>query len=163
MAEKLAKLNFDYLLLPAGDELWARKRILAYFLYYPRTLIYDYELEIISGNNTELENRIWELRMQGWHIFSSSTIRDEVEDANSVGDTETIKAWQDILGVNPLKLESNQYVLTNEKGNPLAALYWSNRIIQNNKKTKKIEKSKQPHQALKRLPRCGAPRKEEFK
>lgn len=124
MANSYIKFTLGCSSLPQSEAASARDRILAYFRRYPRTVIRGDELMVVSGI-AEWARRLRELRVKfGWAIFSGLTFRQMVEDANAAGDTGAKDDWQSMLGVNPAKLRSDQYVLVREEKDRLAARRW---------------------------------------
>ncbi len=95
-------------LLPEGNQISARDRILAYFRRFPGLVIDGDEIMVVAGIS-EYARRIRELRVQeGWPIISGVT-------ANEGSDEETIIP----------KLRSDQYLLSEDRQDRDAAFRWN--------------------------------------
>lgn len=103
----------------------ARDRILAYFRKYPMTVIDGDELMVVSGIS-EWARRVRELRVQfGWAINSGITFKEMAADIMAEGGAVMLKELEVDLGINPLKLKPEQYVLTSTKQDLEAAYRWN--------------------------------------
>lgn len=101
---KLRDLGSSLMPKTSGDS--ALERIIAYFKIYPTTVIEGDELMVVSGIG-EWARRVRQLRKEfGWWIYSGVTFRQMAEDEQK--DAATLK---DFLGINPLKIRPDQYVL----------------------------------------------------
>lgn len=108
-------------LIPRADAANARDRIIAYLRKYPRTVIAGDELMVVSGIG-EWARRVRELRVQfGWSITSGLLFKEIAED-----DAHAIADITEVLGVNPLSIKVDQYVLTDEYQDREAAFRWNN-------------------------------------
>lgn len=98
----------------------ARDRMLAYLQKYPKTLIDGDELMVVAGIG-EWARRVRELRVQfGWQIYTGSTLSEITEDS-----PEIIQELEAVLGIKPLHLKPDQYVLMNEEQDRESALRWN--------------------------------------
>lgn len=112
-------------LMPGYSDAGARDRILAYFLKYPRTVIDGDELMVVSGIG-EWARRVRELRVEfGWPINSGATYKEMATDLRGDGESEALLALEADLGVNPLSLKPEQYVLTSVEQDRDAAYRWN--------------------------------------
>jgi len=84
-------------ILPEGDSIGARGRILIYLQRYPEKVIDSDELLVISGI-TDYQRRIRELRSEmGWPVLGGNTIRTMLKEGewdNAVTDVSSIKPEQ---------------------------------------------------------------------
>jgi hypothetical protein len=111
--------------MPGHSDAGARDRILAYFLKYPRTVIDGDELMVVSGIG-EWARRVRELRVEfGWAINSGATYKEMAADLKSDGESEAFSALEMDLGINPLSLKPEQYVLTSTEQDRDAAYRWN--------------------------------------
>jgi hypothetical protein len=109
--EKLRELGIS--LLPGGDEMSARDRILSYFLHYPRVVINKNELVVVSGIS-EWARRVRELRVEfGWSIVTGITVSQFqlFEDDEAAGEFP-------VMG-------PDDYMLTSTEQDREAALRWN--------------------------------------
>jgi len=101
-------------LLPHEIRSSARDRILHYFRKYPRTVISQYEIEVVAGIG-EWARRVRELRKErGWSILSGNAVREMV-DAGDLG-------ISDIAGF--AGMGSDDYVMLSIEQDREAALRW---------------------------------------
>lgn len=107
-------------LIPRADAANARDRIIAYLQKYPRTVIAGDELMVVSGIG-EWARRVRELRVQfGWRITSGILFKEMAED-----DPDSIADITAALGVDPLTIKPDQYVLMGETQDREAAFRWN--------------------------------------
>ncbi|MGO8089607.1 HNH endonuclease [Rhizobium leguminosarum] len=112
-------------LMPGHVDAGARDRILAYFMKYPRTVIDGDELMVVSGIG-EWARRVRELRVEfGWPINSGATYKEMAADLRSDGENDAFAELERDLGVNPLLLKPEQYVLTSATQDRDAAYRWN--------------------------------------
>ncbi|SHL95859.1 HNH endonuclease [Mucilaginibacter sp. OK098] len=87
-------------ILPEGDSVGARERILIYLQKYPEKIISSDELLVVSGI-TDYQRRIRELRSEmGWPVLSGNTIKSMLKEGdwdNMVADVSAIKPAQYIF------------------------------------------------------------------
>lgn len=103
-------------LLPNGNELSARERILAYFRRFPGQVIDGDELMVVAGIS-EYARRLRELRVEeGWPIMSGITAR-EMRDAQ---DEEGLPGEDAAPAMRP-----DQYVLIEDRQDRDAAHRWN--------------------------------------
>lgn len=108
------------LLIPRTDATNARDRIIAYLLKYPGSVINGDELMVVSGIG-EWARRVRELRVQfGWRITSGVLFKEMAED-----DPDSITDIIKTLGVDPLTIKPDQYVLTSIEQDREAAFRWN--------------------------------------
>lgn len=106
----------------------ARDRIIAYLQQYPQTVIDGDELMVVSGIS-EWARRVGELRIQfGWWIYSGVTFRQMAQNPDDIFAFEAI-------GIDPLRIKPDQYVLMRTEQDKEAALRWN---ILNEIRRKKI-------------------------
>jgi hypothetical protein len=106
-------------LIPHSEAANAMDRIIAYLRKYPKRIINGDELMVVSGIG-EWARRVRELRVeQGWRISSGVLFKEIAED-----EPETIALFQSELGINPLVIKADQYVLTLESQDRDAAHRW---------------------------------------
>ena len=106
-------------LIPQEIATSARDRLLAYLRRYPLTLIAGDELMVVSGIG-EWARRVRELRVQfGWWIYSGVTIKELAAE-----NPEEIEALELALGINPLMVKPDQYVLMRTEEDRDAAHRW---------------------------------------
>ena len=106
----------------------ARDRIIAYLQQYPQTVIDGDELMVVSGIS-EWARRVRELRIQfGWWIYSGVTFRQMAQNPDDIFAFEAI-------GIDPLRIKPDQYVLMRTEQDKEAALRWN---ILNEIRRKKI-------------------------
>lgn len=105
-------------LIPKSEAPSARDRIIAYLKQYPQTVIDGDELMVVSGIS-EWARRVRELRVQfGWWIYSGVTFRQMAQYPEDVVAFEAI-------GIDPLKIKPDQYVLMRTEQDRDAALRWN--------------------------------------
>jgi hypothetical protein len=103
-------------LLPNGNELSARERILAYFRRFPSQVIDGDELMVVAGIS-EYARRLRELRVEeGWPIMSGITAR-EMRDAQ---DEEGLPGEDAAPAMRP-----DQYILVEDRQDRDAAHRWN--------------------------------------
>jgi HNH endonuclease len=108
----------------------ARDRIISYMRLYIGVVIDGDELMVVSGIG-EWARRVRELRVQfGWSIYSGSTFKEI-----AIENPDEISGFELSLGVDPLTLKPDQYVLTSGLEDREAAYRWH---ILNNIRRKKI-------------------------
>ncbi|NQT21481.1 MAG: HNH endonuclease [Planctomycetes bacterium] len=101
-------------LLPHEIASSARKRVLHYFQKYARTVISQYEVEVVAGIG-EWARRVRELRTErGWSILSGKAIREMMD----AGDLE----GGDVPGLG--KMGPDDYVMLSAEQDREAALRW---------------------------------------
>jgi hypothetical protein len=106
-------------LLPGGDQLAARDRIIAYMQKYPFKVIDGDELMVVSGIG-EWARRLRELRVQfGWWIYSGFTFRDMASENED--EAEAIET----MGVRADRIRPDQYVLMRPEIDREAAYRWN--------------------------------------
>lgn len=107
-------------LIPRTVATNAKDRIITYLQKYPRHIITGDELMVVSGIG-EWARRVRELRVQfGWRITSGILFREMAED-----DASSITDIMDTLGVDPLTIKPDQYVLMEEEQDRDAAFRWN--------------------------------------
>ena len=127
--------NVGISLVPGQMEVSARDRILQYMLRYPETVIDRTELAVVAGIE-EWARRVRELRVQfGWKILTGATIKELAEDS-----PEEMTGLNRVLGVDPLLLKTDQYVLLSTEQDRDAAFRW--RTLNDLRKRKGGVKSK---------------------
>lgn len=105
-------------LIPKSEASSARDRIIAYLKQYPQTIIDGDELMVISGIS-EWARRVRELRVQfGWWIYSGVTFKQMAQNPDDVAAFEAI-------GIDPLEIKPDQYVLMSTEQDRDAALRWN--------------------------------------
>lgn len=115
---KLRDLGSSLMPKISGDS--ALERIIAYFKTYPNTVIEGDELMVISGIG-EWARRVRQLRKEfGWWIYSGVTFKEMAEDEQK--DAANLR---DLLGVDPVKIRPDQYVLMRVEQDLEAALRWN--------------------------------------
>ncbi|MDB7815549.1 HNH endonuclease [Intestinimonas butyriciproducens] len=115
-------------LIPPDEAPSARDRIIAYLQQYPQTVIDGDELMVVSGIS-EWARRVRELRVQfGWWIYSGVTFRQMAQNPDDISAFEAI-------GIDPLRIKPDQYVLMRTEQDREAALRWN---ILNEIRRKKI-------------------------
>jgi len=108
--------DFGGSLLPAEKAKSARDRILAYFRHYPGAVISGEELSVVAGIN-DWPRRVRELRVEyGWAIVSGVTINEILKEANEAGQTEEIKALE--------QMSPDDYILLEDRQDRDAAYRW---------------------------------------
>lgn len=106
-------------LIPYEIAASARDRLIAYLRKYPLTLIAGDELMVVSGIG-EWARRVRELRVQfGWWIYSGVTIKELATES-----PEEIEALKAAIGVDPLTIRPDQYVLMRADEDRDAAHRW---------------------------------------
>lgn len=107
-------------LIPAEDNASsAMDRIIAYLRRYPRQVVSGEELMVVAGIG-EWARRLRQLRVEsGWHILSGVYFAEIAED-----EPEAIKSFMDVLGVDPLTIKADQYVLMSEVQDRAVADRW---------------------------------------
>lgn len=101
-------------LLPFEIRASARKRILHYFQKYPKSVISQYEIEVVAGIG-EWARRVRELRKErGWSILSGNAVR-EMADSGDLGIV-------DIPGL--ADMGPDDYVMLSTEQDREAALRW---------------------------------------
>jgi hypothetical protein len=94
-------------------------RIVAYLKKYPYKVINGDELMVVSGIG-EWARRLRQLRVEcGWRISSGGIFKEIAED-----EPDAIRSLMDVLGVDPLKIKNDQYVLVSEVQDRDAAHRW---------------------------------------
>lgn len=105
-----------------GDN--ARERVLAYFRAYPMTVLDGDELMVVSGIG-EWARRLRELRRQfGWLINSGVTYKEMAADLKNEDASAQIEDMRRVLGIDPLKIKPDQYVLASAEEDREAAHRW---------------------------------------
>lgn len=103
-------------LIPVEEAKSARDRILAYFRHYPGAVISGEELSVVAGIN-DWPRRVRELRVEyGWPIAIGVTINEILKEANEAGQTEEIKALE--------QMSPDDYILLEDKQDRDAAYRW---------------------------------------
>ncbi len=103
-------------LIPVEEAKSAKDRILAYFRHYPGAVISGEELSVVAGIN-DWPRRVRELRVEyGWPIVTGVTINAILKEANEAGQTEEIKALE--------QMSSDDYILLEDKQDRDAAYRW---------------------------------------
>jgi len=103
-------------LIPVEEAKSARDRILAYFRHYPGAVISGEELSVVAGIN-DWPRRVRELRVEyGWPIATGVTINEILKEANEAGQTEEIKALE--------QMSPDDYILLEDKQDRDAAYRW---------------------------------------
>jgi hypothetical protein len=106
-------------LIPQSDAANARDRIISYLRKYPKKVIDGDELMVVSGIG-EWARRVRELRVEcGWRISSGVLFKEIAED-----EPEVIENFKIELGIDPLKIKTDQYVLMNVTQDREAAHRW---------------------------------------
>jgi hypothetical protein len=107
-------------LISRDDATSAMGRIEYYLRKYPQTLIDGDELLVISGIG-EWARRVRQLRVEfGWWIYSGVTIKTFAE-----VETGQLKELEEMLGVDPLQVKPDQYVLVRPEQDRDAAHRWN--------------------------------------
>ncbi len=107
-------------LMPKASGDSALERIIAYFKTYPATVIEGDELLVVSGIG-EWARRVRQLRKEfGWWIYSGVTFKQMAEDEQK--DAANLK---ELLGVDPMKIRPDQYVLMRVEQDLEAAHRWN--------------------------------------
>jgi HNH endonuclease len=107
-------------LMPKTSGASALERIIAYLKTYPQTVIAGDEIMVVSGIG-EWARRVRQLRVQfGWWIYSGVTFKQMAEDEQK--DAANLKA---LLGVDPMKIRPDQYVLMRVEQDLEAAHRWN--------------------------------------
>lgn len=107
-------------LMPKTSGASALERIISYLKTYPRTVIAGDEIMVVSGIG-EWARRVRQLRVQfGWWIYSGVTFKQMAEDEQK--DAANLKA---LLGVDPVKIRPDQYVLMRVEQDLEAAHRWN--------------------------------------
>lgn len=118
----MALRDFGSSLMPEGQSLGARDRIITYLLKYPHRIIDGDELLVVSGIG-EWARRVRELRVEsGWWINSGQTFRDMAADKEQLAE---IKALTEQLGIDPSQMGPDQYVLLSTEQDRDAAHRWN--------------------------------------
>lgn len=105
--------HFGISIVPEGEKMAARDRILFYFQRYPETVIDSEELLVVSGI-TDYQRRIRELRTEfGWPVLSGKTVQSMLLDGQ----------W-DIAHVDVSKIKADQYFFLNSGQDKEAAYRW---------------------------------------
>ncbi len=108
-------------LMPEGQGIGARERLIAYLGKYPGVVIDGDELLVVSGIG-EWARRIRELRVEhGWWINSGQTFRHMVADDENGADAQ---ALVDQFGLHPSTIRIDQYVLLSPIRDRDAAHRW---------------------------------------
>jgi hypothetical protein len=101
-------------IVPGGDALSARERILRYFCEYPFTVIRGEELLVISGIQ-EYARRVRELRVQfGWRIVSGTVAKQMSDEGELV-----------IKGLDFLNMGVDDYILIDTVEDKESAHRWN--------------------------------------
>jgi len=101
-------------LIPEGLSISARKRLLTYFLAYPRVVLGEKELALVAGIS-EWARRVRELRVQfGWKIITGITARQMLNEG------EFEKSDIELKSLSP-----NDYVLLETEQDRDAAHRWN--------------------------------------
>jgi hypothetical protein len=112
--------NIGSSLIPRNEANNARDRIIAYLRKYPFKVISGEELMVVSGIQ-DYPRRTRELRVQfGWWIFSGVRFKEIVED-----DPAYAIDIEKLLGIDPLAIKPDQYVLMREDEDRDAAYRWN--------------------------------------
>ncbi|MBX7532629.1 HNH endonuclease [Qipengyuania sp. 1XM1-15A] len=114
-------------LISREDASSGRDRVLFYLRAYPRTLIAGDELAVISGIQ-DWPRRVRELRVEfGWWIYSGVTFRQLLSEAgDDSGELERLTSdLKDLLGVEPGRIRTDQYVLMRDEQDRDAAHRWN--------------------------------------
>lgn len=107
-------------LMPKTSGTSAIERIIAYLKNYPKTVIAGDEIMVVSGIG-EWARRVRQLRVQfGWWIYSGVTFKQMAEDEQK--DATILKEF---LGVDPVKIRPDQYVLMRVEQDLEAAHRWN--------------------------------------
>jgi len=105
-------------LIPKSEAPFARDRIICYLQQYPQTVINGDELMVVSGID-EWARRVRELRVQfGWWIYSGVTFKQMAQNSD---DAASFKS----MGIDPLKIKPDQYVLMKREQDRDSALRWN--------------------------------------
>lgn len=95
-------------LIPIEETKSARDRILAYFRHYPGVVISGEELSVVAGIS-DRPRRVRELRVEfGWPIATGVTLNEILKEANEAGQTDEIKAFEQIQPDDYILLEDRQ-------------------------------------------------------
>lgn len=106
-------------LIVGEDVSSAMDRIIAYLRKYPLSVVNGDELMVVSGIG-EWARRLRQLRVErGWRISSGVLFKEIAED-----EPEVIKSFMDALGIDPLKIKTDQYVLMSDVEDRDAAHRW---------------------------------------
>jgi hypothetical protein len=106
-------------LIPKSEASSAMDRIIAYLQKYPKKVIDGDELMVVSGIG-EWARRLRQLRVEkGWRISSGVLFKEIAED-----EPEVIESFKEALGVDPLSIKTDQYVLMSESQDRDAAHRW---------------------------------------
>ena len=101
-------------IIPDGNTISARNRLLKYFLAYPRVILNEKELAIVAGIS-EWARRVRELRVEhGWKIITGVTAKEMLNE-NEFGDDDI-----EISDLGP-----NDYVLLDTNQDRDAAYRWN--------------------------------------
>src|SRR6056297_821036 len=101
-------------LIPEGLSISARKRLLTYFLAYPRVVLGEKELALVAGIS-EWARRVRELRVQfGWKIITGLTAK-QMLDENDLSMND----------IGPMKLSPNDYMLVSVDQDRDSAYRWN--------------------------------------
>jgi hypothetical protein len=112
-------------LIPKSDAPSARDRIIVYLQRYPQRVIDGDELMVVSGIG-EWARRVRELRVQfGWWIYSGVTFANMAAAAKEAGDEDEIAGMAAMLGSDPSKIKTDQYVLMRLEQDREAAHRWN--------------------------------------
>ena len=107
-------------LMPKNSGTSALERIIAYLKNYPKTVIAGDEIMVVSGIG-EWARRVRQLRVQfGWWIYSGVTFKQIAEDEQK--DATILK---ELLGVDPVRIRPDQYVLMRVEQDLEAAHRWN--------------------------------------
>jgi hypothetical protein len=107
-------------LMPKSSGNSALERIISYLKNYPQMIIAGDEIMVVSGIG-EWARRVRQLRVQfGWWIYSGVTFKQMAEDEQK--DAENLK---DLLGVDPIDIRPDQYVLMRVEQDREAAHRWN--------------------------------------
>ena len=107
-------------LMPKTPGTSAIERIIAYLKHYPQSVIAGDEIMVVSGIG-EWARRVRQLRVQfGWWIYSGVTFKQMAEDEQK--DAAHLK---ELLGVDPVKIRPDQYVLMRVEQDLEAAHRWN--------------------------------------
>lgn len=124
--QKLQDLGVGLMQSPGSS---ARDRIIQYLCRYHHTLIDGNELMVVAGIG-EWARRVRELRVEyGWSIYSGVTVKELAQDS-----IPEMRGLREALGIDPLQILPNQYVLMRQEADREAAYRWNqNNLIRKKK------------------------------
>ena len=121
-------------MMPAHTDQSAMDRLLAYLQQYPKTVVDGDELMVVSGIG-EWARRIRQLRVEeGWMINSGATYKDMAVDLATREDQPALQSLEEALGLNPMHMRPDQYVLASTEQDRDAAFRW--RLLNKIRKSK---------------------------